>query len=107
MKMKNINEIQDLIYSRYKSLYDELESYGFTDFPLNISLVIVPDSQEDDLNVFVASNIEGIDAYSEFVDICSSVFSDQDPSVNIRLIEDDDKDNSNEGDNFNDIWKVE
>lgn len=111
---ENLKKIQALIHEYYKDLSKELESLGVSDSPLNISLVLYDDNAEsdDDVNVFVASNIDSLDSYGSFVNICSVVFAADDPDVTSYSLDIDDKGISDEKhddskNNFEDLWKLE
>ena len=111
---ENLKKIQSLIHKYYRDLSEELEGLGVSDSPLNISLVLYDNDAEsdDDVNVFVASNIDSLDSYGAFVNICSVIFADDDPDVTSYSFKIDDKDISDEKDdnsknNFEDLWRVD
>lgn len=103
-----LEQVQGIIADAYADLEAKLKEIGFGESnPIMISCLNLSDDEEFD-NVFVATNISDILSYTEFMEMCSYIFSPDLEDLNQKIITSkDDKKNQNPNGNLEDLWKQE
>lgn len=103
-----LEQVQGIIAEAYADLEAKLKELGFGESnPIMVSFLNLNDDEELD-NVFVATNISDIVSYTEFVEMCSYIFSPELGELNQKIITSkDDKKNQNSNGNLEDLWKQE
>ena len=103
-----LEQVQGIIADAYADLEAKLKEIGFGESnPIMISCLNLSDDEEFD-NVFVATNISDVLSYTEFVEMCSYVFSPEFDDVDSQtIVSKDNKGDENVNGNLEDLWRQE